>query len=137
MKEKEIQLYLDFAHRVAQLSYASCLKVGAVIAKDNGIILSYGYNGMPKGMTNVCEDTNGRTKPEVIHAEANAILKCAREGHSTEGATLFITHSPCIECAKLILQSGIKEVVYAKSYRDLYGTTLLNNNNIYTFQYGI
>lgn len=138
MKTKEILLYLDFAQRISQLSHAERLKVGAVIARENGIILSYGYNGTPTGVSNICETYTGKTKPEVIHAEANAILKCAKEGISTQGATLFLTHSPCMECAKLILQCGIKEVYFLNHYTTDggQGMEFLNYNSILTYHYG-
>lgn len=141
MKQKEIQLYLDFAKRVSSMSHAVRLKVGAIIAKDNGNILSYGYNGMPTGMDNCCEfyvsdvritdvgvheHRHLQTNPEVLHAESNAIMKCAKEGKSTNGAWLFLTHSPCINCAKLIVQSGISAVVYLEDYRDSTGVDFLN-----------
>ena len=127
MKEKFTSFYFDVAERTAQLSYAKRLKVGAVIVKDHRI-LSYGYNGTPVGFDNVCEtEINGDlvTKPEVIHAEQNAILKLARHGDSSSGATLFITHAPCVECAKLILQSGIDSVFYRHEYRSTEGIDLL------------
>lgn len=129
MKPKEINLYIDLVSRIAKMSHAKRLQVGAVIAKPGGILLAYGYNGMPSGMDNTCE-TNNVTNPEVIHAEANAILKCAREGRSTEGAWLFLTHSPCIECAKMILQSGITSLVYITKYKDESGINLLKRHNV-------
>lgn len=101
---------MDVAERYAQLSSAERLKVGCVIVKDNRII-SIGYNGMPAGWDNVCE-CDGKTKPEVLHAEANAITKVARSSESTEGAELYTTTAPCIDCAKLIYQSGIERVFY-------------------------
>lgn len=129
MKSKEINLYVDLVSRIAKMSHAKRLQVGAVIAKPGGILLAYGYNGMPSGMDNACE-TNDVTNPEVIHAEANAILKCAREGRSTEGAWLFLTHSPCIECAKMILQSGITSLVYVTKYKDESGINLLQQHYV-------
>lgn len=129
MKPKEINLYVDLASRIAKMSHAKRLQVGAVIAKPGGILLAYGYNGMPSGMANACE-TNDVTNPEVIHAEANAILKCAREGRSTEGAWLFLTHSPCIECAKMILQSGITSLIYVTKYKDESGINLLQQHYV-------
>jgi len=129
MKHKEINLYIDLVSRIAKMSHAKRLQVGAVIAKPGGILLAYGYNGMPSGMDNTCETSNV-TNPEVIHAEANAILKCAREGRSTEGAWLFLTHSPCIECAKMILQSGITSLVYITKYKDESGINLLKRHNV-------
>ena len=143
MKEKFVKAYMDTAHRFAQLSTAKRLQVGAIIVKDDRII-SIGYNGMPSGWSNVCEDTLVsyderdahnpldvrewtydsntkqyralKTKPEVIHAEANAITKVARSSESSKGATLFCTHTPCMECAKLIYQSGIDTVYIDTEY---------------------
>ena len=131
MKDKFISFYFDIAERVSELSYANRLKVGAVIVKDDRI-LSYGYNGTPAGFDNSCEtELNGDlvTKPEVIHAEQNAILKIARHGDSSSGATLFITHAPCVDCAKLILQSGISRVYYRQDYRSTAGIDLLRKSN--------
>ena len=110
MKTKFIEAYMDVAERFAQLSSAQRLQVGAIVVKNDRII-SIGYNGMPTGWTNECEHEN-KTKPEVIHAESNAISKLARGTESGEGAAIFITHSPCIDCAKLIYQSGIATVYY-------------------------
>lgn len=106
--------YAEIANITANLSTAEKLKVGCVITKDNRI-LSVGYNGTPAGWDNVCE-VEGKTKPEVLHAEANALMKLCRSTESSEGATLYVTHFPCIECAKLIYQSGIKEVYYINEY---------------------
>jgi len=106
--------YAEIANITANLSTAEKLKVGCVITKDNRI-LSVGYNGTPAGWDNVCE-VEGKTKPEVLHAEANALMKLCRSTESSEGATLYVTHFPCIECAKLIYQSGIKEVYYINDY---------------------
>lgn len=119
--------YMDTAVRFSALSTANRLKVGAIVVKDNRII-SIGYNGMPSGWTNVCEDIIEvkddaigtpvtKTKPEVIHAEANAIAKLARSHESGEGADIYITHSPCIECAKMIYSSGISRIFYKDKYR--------------------
>jgi dCMP deaminase len=138
-----VDFYFDVARRVAKLSRARRLQVGAVIVKDHRI-LSYGFNGTPSGFDNDCEtlipagtevDLDSRsyiewpetlvTKPEVIHAEMNAILKVSRSHDSTEGATMFLTHSPCIECAKAILQSGIDAVYYDLDYRKNDGISLL------------
>jgi dCMP deaminase len=133
MNKKLIDAYMDTAKRFAQCSTAKRLQVGAVIVKDNRII-SIGYNGTPSGWDNECEELtlnvvgvakDGRdiiepylkTKPEVLHAEANAITKLARSTESGEGSSLFITHSPCMDCAKLIAQSGISEVYYEQVYR--------------------
>jgi dCMP deaminase len=106
--------YADIANMTANLSTANKLKVGCVITKDNRI-LSIGYNGTPSGWSNECEE-DGKTKPEVLHAEANALMKLCRSTESSDGAALYVTHFPCIECAKLIYQSGIKEVYYINDY---------------------
>jgi dCMP deaminase len=158
MNPKFQQLYMDWAERTAQLSYARRLKVGAVIVKDDSVI-SYGYNGTPAGWDNDCEDKvwdkgaggwlspeefdvqypheawhegAGRnvryglkTKPEVLHAESNAIAKLARSSQSGSDASVFITHAPCLDCAKLIYQSGISSVYYRNSYRDMAGVDFL------------
>ena len=121
--------YLKMAHVWAQNSYCERRKVGALIVK-NRMIISDGYNGTPAGFENVCEDDNGDTKAYVLHAEANAITKVAKSGNSSEGATLYITDSPCIECAKLIIQSGIKRVVYDRKYRITDGLNLLERAGI-------
>jgi dCMP deaminase len=162
MKDKFVNLYIDWAHRVAELSHARRLKVGAVVVKDNHV--TYGYNGMPAGWDNNCEDqvwdsgAGGwldpeefdakyphegwhegaqrnvryglKTKPEVLHAESNAIAKLAKSNNSGNGADLFVTHSPCIECAKLIHQSGIRRVYYGANYRDDAGIKFLENSGI-------
>lgn len=120
--------YMGVAKEAAELSYCERRKVGAVIVKD-GNILSFGYNGNPSGMSNECEE-NGVTKDTVLHAESNAILKCARDTKSTEGATLYLTLSPCIHCAKLIIQSGIENVFYDQVYRDTSGLDLLSQAKI-------
>lgn len=157
MKQKFIDAYMDVAERFAQLSSAKRLQVGAIVVKDNRII-SIGYNGMPSGWTNDCEDVaesmtdnpwhdyamlkengwefqNGsyvklKTKPEVLHAETNAIAKLARSSESGEGSVLFVTHQPCIDCAKLIYQSGIKTVYYGQPYRSEAGVNFLKKSNI-------
>jgi dCMP deaminase len=165
MKDKFIKLYMDWASRTAQLSHGRRLQVGAVIVKDDTVI-SYGYNGMPAGWDNNCEnvewcsgggwldpeeietgwtyegsylDADGnemqgryrlKTKPEVLHAESNAIAKLAKSTNSGLGATLFVTHSPCIECAKLIYQSGINSVYYNKNYRDDSGIKFLKKSGV-------
>ena len=123
MKPKFIQAYMDVAERFAQLSHANRAKVGAIIVKDNRVI-SIGYNGMPSGWSNVCEDSSGKTNPEVLHAEANAITKVAKSPESCEGAAIFCTHMPCIECAKLIHQCGIIEVYYNIDYNSAKGSGL-------------
>ena len=113
----------------AENSYCKRRQVGALVVKNKAII-SDGYNGTPSGFENVCEDENNVTKPYVLHAEANAITKLARSHNSSDGATLYITASPCIECAKLIIQAGIKRVVYAEHYRLEDGINLLRRANI-------
>lgn len=171
MKNKWINLYMDFAARVAQLSHAKRLKVGAVIVKDDTVI-SYGYNGTPAGWSNDCEyiefmpfDTGawldpteiwhqwpheGKfwidgvecdrryrlvTKPEVLHAESNALVKLAKSSNSGLGADLFITHSPCMECAKLIYQAGIRRVWFGVGYRDNSGVEFLNKCGVEVVQH--
>lgn len=165
MKQKYIDLYMYWARRSAELSHAKRLHVGAVIVKDDTVI-SYGYNGMPAGWDNDCEDKEwcsgggwlspegieegwpyegtyldaagnkmqGRyrlkTKPEVLHAESNAIAKLARSNNSGKDADIFITHAPCIECAKLIYQSGIRRVFYREEYRDRCGIRFLEKSGI-------
>jgi dCMP deaminase len=144
MKQKFIDLYMDWAKRTAQLSYARRLQVGAVIVKDDSVI-SYGYNGMPAGWDNNCEDetvelysgyegaihrTVLKTKPEVLHAESNAIAKLAKSNNSGLGADLFVTHAPCIDCAKLIYQSGIRRVYFSANYRDDAGLDFLTKSGI-------
>jgi len=128
MKQKFVEAYMDVAERFAQLSSAKRLQVGAIVVKDDRII-SIGYNGMPSGWDNVCEH-EGKTKPEVLHAESNAIAKLARSPESGDGATIFITHAPCIDCAKLIYQSGIRDVYYAQSYRSKDGLDFLEKSGI-------
>ena len=138
MKQKFINAYMDVAQRFAQLSSAKRLQVGAIVVKNDRII-SIGYNGMPSGWDNDCETYIGtfsnegkpydaslyKSKPEVLHAETNAIAKLARSPESGEGATIFITHAPCIDCAKLIYQSGITTVYYKNKYRDTRGLEFL------------
>lgn len=121
--------YLRMANEWAQLSYCTRKKVGALIVKDR-MIISDGYNGTPSGFENVCEDCEGKTKWYVLHAEANAILKVAKSSQSSDGATLYVTHSPCKECSKLILQAGIIRVVYCQEYRDLEGVNFLKSAGI-------
>ena len=113
----------------AQNSYCKRRQVGALIVKDR-MIISDGYNGTPSGFENICEDENGVTKPYVLHAEANAISKVAKSGNSSEGSTLYVTASPCIECAKLIIQAGITRVVYKDEYRLTDGVDLLKRAGI-------
>jgi dCMP deaminase len=165
MKDKFKNLYMDWAKRTAELSHARRLQVGAVIVKDDSVI-SYGYNGMPAGWDNDCEnvewcsaggwlspqeieegwpfegtytDADGnlmqgryrlKTKPEVLHAESNAIAKLAKSNNSGLGATMFVTHAPCLDCAKLIYQSGISHVLYRNSYRDSAGKEFLINSGV-------
>ena len=121
--------YLRMAHIWAENSYCKRRKVGALVVKDKTII-SDGYNGTPSGFENVCEDDNNLTKPYVLHAEANAITKLARSSNNSDGATLYVTASPCIECAKLIIQAGIKRVIYGEQYRLTDGIDLLKRANI-------
>jgi len=121
--------YIRMASIWAENSYCKRRQVGALIVK-NKMIISDGYNGTPVGFENVCEDENGVTKPYVLHAEANAITKIARSNNSSEGATLYVTASPCIECAKLIIQAGIKRIVFSEKYRLEDGINLLKRANI-------
>ena len=123
------QRYLEMARIWAQNSYCQRRQVGALVVK-NGMIISDGYNGTPSGFENICEDDNGVTKPYVLHAEANAITKLARSSNNSDGATIYITASPCIECAKLIIQAGIKRVVYGEKYRLMDGIELLERAGI-------
>ena len=152
MKQKFIDLYMDWAERTAQLSHAQRLQVGAIIVKEDRVI-SMGYNGMPGGWDNNCEDRvyanewsidnchwdyqeedgtvyNLKTKPEVLHAETNAISKLAKSSESGDGASIFITHAPCLDCAKLIYQSGINSVFYRNSYRSNNGVDFLEKSNV-------
>tara|TARA_B110000503_G_scaffold68541_1_gene106987 strand:- start:4768 stop:5295 length:528 start_codon:yes stop_codon:yes gene_type:complete len=171
MKEKFVKLYMDWAGRTAELSHAERLQVGAVIVKDDTVI-SYGYNGMPAGWDNNCEnvewcsaggwldpeeietgwpfegtylDDDGnemqgryrlKTKPEVLHAESNAIAKLAKSTNSGLGASMFITHAPCLDCAKLIYQSGISSVLYRNAYRDTSGIAFLQKSGVNVKQFG-
>ena len=123
--------YMRMARIWAENSYCTRRKVGALIVKKQ-MIISDGYNGTPSGFENICEDDNGVTKPYVLHAEANAITKIARSSNSSEGATMYVTASPCIECAKLIIQAGIRRVVYGEKYRLEDGLELLKRANIET-----
>lgn len=129
MKQKFINAYMDIAARIAELSTARRLKVGAIIVKDNRII-SLGYNGTPYGWDNNCEDQDAHTgelttKQEVLHAESNAIAKLAQGYESGNNATLFVTHQPCMECAKLIYQTGISTIYYKHPYRKSEGVNFL------------
>ncbi len=121
--------YLRMARIWSENSYCVRRQVGALVVKEK-MIISDGYNGTPSGFENVCEDETGVTKPYVLHAEANAITKIARSGNNSEGATLYVTDSPCIECAKLIIQAGIRRVVYARDYRLTDGIDLLKRAGI-------
>jgi len=132
MDNKQQQLdmrYMRMAQIWAENSYCNRRKVGALLVKDK-MIISDGYNGTPSGFENECEDENGDSKPYVLHAEANAITKIARSHNSSNGATLYVTASPCMECAKLIIQSGIRRVVYGEKYRILDGIELLERAGI-------
>ena len=121
--------YLRMARIWAENSYCQRRKVGAIVVKEK-MIISDGYNGTPSGFENVCEDETNVTKPYVLHAEANAITKLARSSNNSDGATLYVTASPCIECAKLIIQAGIKRVIYGEQYRLTDGIDLLKRANI-------
>ena len=123
------QRYMRMALIWAENSYCERRKVGAILVKDQ-MIISDGYNGTPSGFPNHCEDDNNTSLPYVLHAEANAITKVARSGNNSEGATLYVTDSPCIECAKLIIQAGIKRVVYYKEYRITDGIDLLRQAGV-------
>jgi len=137
MKSKFIDAYMDVAQRFSELSSAKRLQVGAIVVKDDRII-SIGYNGMPAGWTNECEDyiqlsddtVTTKTKPEVIHAEANAIAKLARGTESGGGATMFLTHAPCVDCAKQMYTAGIKQVYYRNTYKDTHGVEFLKKCHI-------
>ena len=137
MKQKHIDAYMDTAKRFAQLSTAKRLQVGAIIVKDDRII-SIGYNGTPTGWDNTCEywiedgdlGSGWKTKPEVIHAEANAIAKLAKSSESGDGSTMFLTHSPCMDCAKQIFTAGIKKVYFGNNYRSDDGINFLKKCNV-------
>ncbi len=126
---KRDHLYMKMARTWAENSYCVRRKVGALMVRDN-MIISDGFNGTPSGFENICEDENNVSKPYVLHAEANAITKVARSNNSSEGATIYITASPCMECSKLIIQSGIKRVVYGEKYRLMEGVELLERAGI-------
>ncbi len=129
-KQRDLDLrYLRMAQIWSENSYCQRRRVGALIVKDK-MIISDGYNGTPSGFENVCEDENNVTKPYVLHAEANAITKIARSNNNSEGSTLYVTDSPCTECAKLIIQAGIRRVVYAREYRLTDGVELLQRAGI-------
>jgi dCMP deaminase len=137
MKQKFIDAYMDVAQRFSELSSAKRLQVGAIVVKDDRII-SIGYNGMPSGWDNNCEDyihlsddtITTKTKPEVIHAEANAIAKLAKGNDSGDGSTMFLTHAPCIDCAKQMYAMGVKSVYYRDSYKNTDGLTFLEKCSI-------
>lgn len=132
MEGKQLDLdrrYLRMARIWAENSYCTRRKVGALIVKDK-MIISDGYNGTPSGFENVCELDDGTTKPYVLHAEANAITKIAKSGNNSDGATLYVTASPCLECSKLIIQSGIRRVVYSENYRLTDGVDLLRRAGV-------
>jgi len=142
MKQRLVDAYMKTAEIFAELSHARRLHVGAIVVKDDRII-SIGYNGMPAGWDNDCEDQiyeeDGfhitlKTKPEVLHAETNAIAKLAKSNESGLGATMFITHAPCLDCAKLIYQSGIGSVLYRNAYRDTSGVSFLEKSGIVVMQ---
>ena len=149
MKQKWLDAFMDTAERFAQLSSATRLKVGAVVVKDNRII-SIGYNGMPSGWSNECEyrvseynevtkswylTEETKTKDEVIHAEANAIAKLARDGESGNGSVMFCTHAPCVQCAKLIYGAGISKMFYRDAYRDTNGLDFLTATGVEVIPY--
>jgi len=143
MKQKFVDFFMDIAERTAQLSSATRLKVGSIIVKDDRII-SIGYNGMPPGWDNQCEndfglDFTGKptlvTKPEVIHAEANAIAKLAKSSESGDGSVMFLTHSPCIDCAKQIFTAGIRKVYYLNEYKTDHGVVFLQQCGIEVDKY--
>ena len=131
--EKLHHRYIEMAEIWAKNSYCQRRQVGALIVK-NKMIISDGYNGTPSGFENICEDDNGDTKPYVLHAEANAITKVAKSNNNCEGATLYVTTSPCLECSKLIIQAGIKKVVFKELYRITDGIKLLQRANIEIIQ---
>jgi dCMP deaminase len=141
MKPKFQQLYMDIARRVALMSHARRLQVGAIVVKEDRVI-SMGYNGMPAGWDNNCEDTiqhsddttSLKTKPEVLHAESNAIAKLARSGESGLASDIFVTHAPCMDCAKLIYQAGVGRVWFSTSYRDSAGVDFLKASGIQVTQ---
>lgn len=129
MMIKPDEFYMSFAREASTASRAKIKRVGAVIVKDNNII-AFGYNGTPKGFSNACEGPDKRTLPEVLHAESNAIAKCSQSTQSSTGATLYVTTSPCFDCAKIIIQAGIIRVVYEDDYHDLKGLELLTKAGV-------
>lgn len=128
-QERYDRAYLRLAAEWAKLSHCQRKQVGALIVKD-GMIISDGYNGTPTGFENECEDENGETKWYVLHAEANAIMKVSRSTNNSKNATLYLTMSPCKECSKLVLQAGIKRLVYSNTYKDESGLDFLNSSGI-------
>jgi dCMP deaminase len=130
MKQKYIDAHMQTAEVYSKLSTAKRLQVGCVAVK-NDTIIGIGYNGMPSGWDNVCEDENFKTKPEVLHAETNCLAKIARSTNSSEGASLFVTHAPCIDCAKIIHQSGINSVYFRNAYRSTDGVNFLERCGVY------
>lgn len=133
MKQKFIDYFMRVAEETAQLSHAQRKKVGCVIVKDRRI-LSFGYNGMPEGWDNCCEDKDGNTRPEVLHAENNALMKLCQSHESSQDAVLFITLAPCFHCAVLIYQAGISEVIYKEEYRDTSGIEFLKKAGVKIWQ---
>ncbi len=129
MKQKYIDAHIRVAEVYASLSTAKRLQVGAIVVKGNRVI-SIGYNGMPSGWDNNCEDENYKTRPEVLHAETNAIAKLAKSNESGLDAAMFITHAPCLDCAKLIYQSGISNVYYRNAYRETTGVEFLLKSGV-------
>ena len=139
MNQKDLKYHLTYLEMATVWSTLSCCKrkkVGALIVKD-GTIISDGFNGTPKGFANDCEDANGNTNWYVLHAEANAMLKVAKSTQNTEGSTLYVTYSPCKDCSKLIIQSGIKRVIYKEEYRYISGVKILSEANIDVIHFGI
>jgi dCMP deaminase len=128
MKNKDL-FYIKIAQTISEASYCQRKKVGAIIVKNDNII-AIGYNGTISGFDNICEFDNGQTKPDVLHAESNAIAKCAKSENNSNKATMYVTLSPCYECSKIIIQSGISKVVYLEQYRDLSGVDLLKKAGI-------
>ena len=136
MTEKDLKKHISYLKMASEWSENSCCnrkKVGALIVKDQ-MIISDGYNGTPTGFTNDCEDADGNTQWFVLHAEANAITKLSKSTQSAEGSTLYLTMSPCRECCKLIIQSGIKRIIYKEEYRDISGLTILKEAGISVFK---
>lgn len=135
-QERYDRAYMRMAQEWAKLSHCTRKKVGALIVRE-GMIISDGYNGTPTGFSNDCEDANGLTHWYVLHAEANAIMKVARSTNNARGATLYLTHSPCKECSKLILQAGIKRLVFLDAYKDRSGLDLLAEGGVRVDQLGL